>query len=113
MILITKLCHPWGLWWRGTVLWKWCSQPPTWYGLQLWSIIGESHRLSSRPVWTEHPVILPCWCQKTGSWLCTWVGSRGKGYLVFFGGFALELEEGCFDVYRHGDAHIPIEVLPF
>ena len=35
-----------------------------------------------------------------------------RGILGFSGGLALELEEGCFNVSRHGDAHISVDVVP-
>ena len=35
-----------------------------------------------------------------------------RGILAFGGGLLLELEEGCFDVSWHGDAHISVDVVP-
>ena len=34
------------------------------------------------------------------------------GILGFGGGRSLELEEGCFNVSPHGDAHISVDVTP-
>ena len=34
-----------------------------------------------------------------------------RGILGWSGGLALELEEGCFNVSRHGDAHIYVDVV--
>ena len=66
------------------VLWQLCSGPQTWFGRWLWLSRLNSHRLSKRTVWTEHPLILTCQCQHTGSWLCKWDGSRGAGRIEFF-----------------------------
>ena len=111
--LITKQCPPCWLCWRGTVLWKWCSGTPTWSVIQIWHSIGKFHRLSECTVYNERPLILPFQCQYTWSFRRTWSGSSSVGHLVFFCFFALELEEGCFDVYQHEDAHIPVDVVPF
>ena len=33
--------------------------------------------------------------------------------LDYFGGLASEIEEGCFDVYQNGEAHISVGIVPF
>ena len=35
-----------------------------------------------------------------------------RGILGFGDGLALELEEECFNLYRHGDDHISVDVFP-
>ena len=35
-----------------------------------------------------------------------------QGILWFCDGLDLELDEGCLDMYWHGDAHISVELVP-